>query len=175
MMLLTLSVPAEDWFTPIENAVIARCVVREHSIELEQPVRVDAAGCGDLFQVTGGFASNAQRLIEAFGVARDEVVGDVAMLVQVREQSVEQPHIAAAAHRQMQIGDLASHGPPRIDDHDLHLRPLLFRLSDALEQHRMTPGSVRADQHDQVRQLQIFVTHRHDVLAEGAFVPGDGG
>ena len=50
---------------------------------------------------------------------------------------------------------------------------LLARASEALVEHRMAPGEVRADQHDEVGQLEILVVAGHDVGAEGAAVAGD--
>ena len=43
----------------------------------------------------------------------------------------------------------------------------------ALEQHRMAPGEIGADQHDEVGLLEILVAARHGVRAEGAPVAGD--
>ena len=45
----------------------------------------------------------------------------------------------------------------------------------ALEQDRMAPGRVGADQHDQVGQIEIGVAARHGVGAEGAALAGDRG
>ena len=50
-----------------------------------------------------------------------------------------------------------------------------FAAGEALEQHRMAPGGVAADQHDEVGLVEVLVAARHDVLAEGAHVPGDRG
>ena len=46
-------------------------------------------------------------------------------------------------------------------------------LQHALEQHRMAPGGVGADQHDQVGLVEILVQPRHRVGAEGAAMAGD--
>ena len=74
----------------------------------------------------------------------------------------------------MQIRKFAGGRTPRIDHHDLHARPLLARSRQSLQQDRVTPRSVGADQHDEVGLLQVLVTHRHHVFAEGALVTGDG-
>ena len=39
---------------------------------------------------------------------------------------------------------------------------------DALEQHRMTPGGVRAGEHDEVGELEIRIGPRHRIGPEGA-------
>ena len=46
---------------------------------------------------------------------------------------------------------------------------------EALVQHRVAPGEVRADQHHEIGQFQVLVQPRHGVGAEGAAVAGDGG
>ena len=78
----------------------------------------------------------------------------------------------SGAIAQMQVGDVGGHGAARVDQHDLHLRPLLLRRRDALVEHRMAPGEVGADQHDEIGKFQILVGARHRVGAEGAPVAG---
>ena len=48
-----------------------------------------------------------------------------------------------------------------------------LRGGEALVQHRMAPGGVAADQHDQIGLLDVLVNAGNDILAEGADVPGD--
>ena len=55
------------------------------------------------------------------------------------------------------------------------LRPLLLGGGDALIEHRMAPGEIGADEHDEVGEFQILVAAGHRVGAEGALVPGDRG
>jgi hypothetical protein len=50
------------------------------------------------------------------------------------------------------------------------LVPRGARLLDALPDHRVAPGGVRADQHDEVGRVEVVVGARHHVLAEGAVV-----
>ena len=90
-----------------------------------------------------------------------------------REQAVEQSDVAVGRDRQMQVGDVRRHGAARIDQHDLHLRPRLPGRREALVEHRMAPGEVGADQHDEIGELEILVAARHRVGAEGAPVAGD--
>jgi hypothetical protein len=100
---------------------------------------------------------------------------DVAAIVQVRQQAVEQQGIASRFDRQMQIGDLAGGGLARIDDDDLEIGILFFGLADALVNDGMAPGGVRADQDDQGRQFQVLVIAGHRIAAEGALMAGDAG
>ena len=46
-------------------------------------------------------------------------------------------------------------------------------LQHALEQNRMAPGGVRADEHDQIGLIEILIDSRHGVGAESARWPGD--
>jgi hypothetical protein len=57
--------------------------------------------------------------------------------------------VSVPARSQKQIGLVAGRGAARIDHHDLGaaLAPV---ARHALEQHRMAPGGVRADQHEKV-------------------------
>jgi hypothetical protein len=90
------------------------------------------------------------------------------------QQPVEERDVGAWRQRQMQIRDLAGRGSPWIDDDDLGSS--LFACRDkALIQNRVTPCQVRADEHDQIGQLQVFITARHRVAAESPLVAGDGG
>jgi hypothetical protein len=83
MMLLALSVPLEDWFTPCEHA----------GLEAAAP----GHGIHRARRVVGG----GQRRCRAGGMRLDEtgVVG--ALPVQMAQQAIEQPHIAAGFQRQM--------------------------------------------------------------------------
>ena len=91
----------------------------------------------------------------------------------MRQEAVEQRHIAAGAQRQMQIGLVGRRGPARIEAHDPHGRVLLPRSDHALVQHRMAPRGIRSDEDDEVGELQVLVVAGDDVLAEGALVAGD--
>ena len=73
---------------------------------------------------------------------------------------------------EMQVGLLGGRGAARIDHHELGaaLAPVLLH---ALEQNRMAPRGVRADEHDQVGLIEILVESRHRVGAEGAAMARD--
>ena len=90
------------------------------------------------------------------------------------EQSGEQCDVAIGPDRQMQVGDVRRHRAARIDEHDLHLGPLVFGGGDALIENGMAPGEVGADEHDEIGKFEILVASRHGVGAEGAPVAGDG-
>ena len=75
----------------------------------------------------------------------------------------------------MQVGDVRRHRAARIDDDDAHPGPCLLRRGEALIEHRVAPGEVRADQHDEIGKLEVLVSPRHGVRAEGALVAGDRG
>ena len=74
----------------------------------------------------------------------------------------------------MQIRRFGGGRAPRIDDHQPQLRSLLAQRQDPLHQHRMAPGEVRPDQHQQISLVQIGVLNRHDIFTEGAHMPGHG-
>ena len=91
------------------------------------------------------------------GVRGDVAPIERAVLGEIREQTVEQRDVAARRDRQMQIGMLGGRGAARIDRRRSSCRACALRRHDALEQHRMAPGEVGADQHDQVGLLEILV------------------
>lgn len=90
------------------------------------------------------------------------------------QQAVEQKGIGAAGERQLQVGLLAGRRTAGIDIDDP--RPARRTVADhPLKQHRMAPGSVGADEDDQVSFVQVIVATWHDVLAERPLVTGDRG
>ena len=101
----------------------------------------------------------APRRRRALGRSRSCVRVDIAAVervvpAEIGEQAGEQRDVAIRRDRQMQVGDIGGHGAARIDQHDLHLRPLFPGRRDALVEHRMAPGEVGADQHDRGRQAR---------------------
>ena len=123
----------------------------------------------------GQLAHGGEGGAEAFHVGfQPGPVHRVATL-EVVEQAMEQPGVAARAQGQVQVRQVCRSGAPGIDQHHLHGRPGLPGRCQALEQHRVGPGGVGAHQHHQVGQFQILVAARHRVAAEGALVAGHGG
>ena len=92
------------------------------------------------------------------------------VLVKEGQQAVEQPHIGATAHREMEIRHFRGSRSPRINHHQLQFRPAFLFLDDALEQDRMAPSGIGAHQHNEFSLLQVIVGDRNDVLAEGPLV-----
>ena len=74
----------------------------------------------------------------------------------------------------MKIGALGGRRAAGIDGDDARAA-LLARLHHALKQHRMAPGGIRSDEHDQVGLVEVFVAAWHRIGAEGPPVPGDRG
>ena len=71
-----------------------------------------------------------------------------------------------------EVGLFGRHGAAGIDHHDAGaaLAPVLHH---ALEQHRVAPRRVRADQHDEIRLIEILVDAGNRIGAEGAAMAGD--
>ena len=99
-------------------------------------------------------------------MGRDIGLIDLPSRTKRRQKTVEKSDVCSGAKGQMQIRHLSGLGAARIDDDKLDAAPRPGRL-DPLPDHGMAPGGVGADQHDQIGRLQILVTGRHDVLAEG--------
>ena len=172
MMALTLSVPEVDWLTPWLKTVTVLAVLRQTARRSGRPpgrrgpsawrfrqgraptrrqARSRSRWCGPRYR--RGRARRFRR-----GMA---------------EQAGEQRDVAVRRDRQMQVGDVGGHRPARIDQHDLHPGPLLLGRGDPLVEHRVAPGEVRADQHDEIGKLEILVAAGHGVGAEGAAMAGD--
>ena len=96
------------------------------------------------------------------------------LAAQVRQQAVEQHTVRPRAQRQVQVGEIAARGAPRIDHHHPQLRSALARGAQALEQHGMAPRGIGTGQHHQVGQIDVFVAARHGIAAERPLVAGDG-
>ncbi len=119
-------------------------------------------------------ARRHQRLHAPGGVPLDECPVEMTVLRQPHQQTVEQMHIGAGRQRQVQVRELRRGRASRIDGDDLHARTLLARRRQPLQQHGMAPCRVGTHQHHQIRGIQVLITHRNHVLAEGTPVAGDG-
>ena len=84
----------------------------------------------------------------------------------------EQCGVGAGLQPQEQVGVAGGIGPARIDHDDARAARLLVG-EHALEQHRMAPCRVGADQHQQIGLVEILIAAGHGVGAEGAAVAGD--
>ncbi len=120
----------------------------------------------------GDAARPRQRFPEARGVTFDVVVIERAVVGKLHQQSREQRGVGAGLQPEEQVGLAGAVGPARIDHDEARAAPLLVG-EHALEQHRMAPCGVGADQHQQVGLVEILVAAGHGVGAEGAAVAGD--
>ena len=120
----------------------------------------------------GDAARARDRVVEAGGVALDVVAIERAVVGEVHQQPAEQRGIGARLQPQEQIVIADGIGPARIDHHDARAALLLVG-EHALVQHRMAPGRVGADQHQQIGLVEIFIAARHRVGAERAAMAGD--
>ena len=109
MMALTLSVPWADWFTPWEKQVTTFSVAANQ--EKKRAMSSSAAPVATAV-VAPRLARSPGRAASASAKPRvcaaDEGRIDSRPAGQVDQQSVEQDGIAAATHRQMQVGCLRS-------------------------------------------------------------------
>ena len=102
------------------------------------------------------------------------VVVERAVVGEMHQQSGKQRGVGAGLQPQKQVGIPGGIGAARIDHH--HARAALLLVGEhALEQHRMAPGGVGADQHQEIGLVEILVAAGHGVGAEGAAMAGDRG
>lgn len=127
------------------------------------------AGRGGIARAGGG-----ERGVEAGDMGEIRRVRAAAP-VDLGEQRVEQRDVGVGGDAEMEVGEVGGGGPARVDRHDLHRRARGLGGGEALVEHRMAPGEVGTDQHDEIRFLKILVGAGHGVGAEGASVSRDGG
>ena len=119
-------------------------------------------------------AGARQRVLETCGMCVDIAIVERVRVGEMHQQPAEQRGVHAGRDAEKQVGVLGGGGAARIDHHDLGaaLAPV---LDHALEQHRMAPGGVRADEHDEIGGVEIVVGAGHGVGAEGAAMAGHRG
>ena len=105
-------------------------------------------------------------------MAFDVVPIERAVVGEVRQQPAEQRGVGARLQPQKQVVVADGIGPARID-HDDAGAALLLVGEHALVQHRMAPGRIGADQHQQVGLVEILVAAGHGIGAERAAVARD--
>ena len=115
-----------------------------------------------------------QRVLEAQRVRIDVAVVERVEIGEMREQPAEQDRVRAGRDRKIEVGIFGGRGAAGIDHDDLGAA-LVLVLHHALEQHRMAPCRIRADQHEKVSLLEVLVAAGHGIGAEGAFVAGNRG
>ena len=92
-------------------------------------------------------------------------------LGEMNQKPAEQGRILAGRDRQKEVGILRGRRAPRVDDDD-PCPALGSVLHHPLEQHRMAPRGVRADEHDQVCFVEVVVCSRYGVGSECAALAG---
>ncbi len=145
--------------------------VGEPLVELFQLAGRQSAGLCRRCQIAGA----AERCLKAFGVLRDEVLVQATAGMQEVQQACEDEAVRAGPDCQVQVGAVAAGGATRIDHHNAHLWSQCTGRHDSLVEHRVGPGSVGANQDQQVTALQILVAAGHSVGSKGALVGGHRG
>ena len=173
MMALTLSVPCADWFTPCEKQVTALLVGAEQLEEARDVGFVEAGRSARLRQRRARSRARARARRRSPSCARRYSAG------RARRSSARctsRPENSAVSVPGAIARNRSASSPVAVRRGSITtiLAPRSRRLRDhALEQHRMAPGGVRADQHEQVGLVEVLVAARHHVRAEGAAVAGD--
>ena len=89
------------------------------------------------------------------------------------EQPVKEGNVRVGLQLQVQIGDGAGRCLARVHYDHPQRRVCSLGRFETLEQDRMTPGEIGADQHNKVCQFKIFIGSRNRVRAECPPVPGN--
>ena len=173
MMALTLSVPCADWFTPCEKQVTA-FVVGAEQLEEARDVGRRQGRSPRAVAATSGAISRARASASAKPVVCASMKSWSSAPISARCTSRPQNSAVSVPGA---IGRNRSASSPvavRRGSMTTILAPRSRRFVEhALEQHRMAPGGVRADEHDQVGLVEVLVAAGHRVGAEGAAVAGD--
>ena len=146
----------------------------EEVVEGGDLVSAHAGGAGDRRDI-GEVGDGFERSVEAGGVFGDEGGVAQAPALQLVEETGEEGDVGARCDGEVEIGDLARRGAARVDVDDAHAGPGFLGGGEALEEDRVAPREVRADEDDEVGLLQILVGLGYGVGAEGALVAGDRG
>ena len=86
------------------------------------------------------------------------------------QNPVEQRHIRSRQDGQVQVGQVAGVGTPRVNHQHFHLRALRLGLLQASEQYRVGVGHIAADDHHAVAVFQVFIAARRRIGAQAALV-----
>ena len=92
----------------------------------------------------------------------------------MRKQAGEQRGVGARLQAEKQVGVTRSVGPSRVD-HDNPRAALLLVGKHALEQHRVTPCRVGANENQKIGFVQILIAAGYGVGAEGPAMARDRG
>ncbi|VFT12230.1 Uncharacterised protein [Pseudomonas aeruginosa] len=162
---LFLALPVLDWLSPMHQSERKRGERPIHSGAALQVGAVDAADVGD-----GGRGVVAHQFLqvgETLGMLGDERTVDPVLPEQDMQDAVEQCDVGAGQQRQVQVGQLAGVGAPRVDHHDAHLRPSGLGGFQATEQDRVGEGHVAAGDQHAIGAVEVFVAARRCVGAPG--------
>jgi hypothetical protein len=90
----------------------------------------------------------------------------------VDEKPAEQGGVLSWRDWQDEIGIFSRRRATWIDHHQLRAARM-FVGDHALIENRMTPGRIRADEHDHIGKIEIRIAAGDGVAAEGAAMAGD--
>ena len=168
-----------DLVGPLRRLVDALRIQRDHARRLGKhpeegrDVRLRQTGCprgrGD---AAGDAARPRQRVFEARGVTFDIIPVEHAGTGEIHQQPAEQHGVGARLQSEKQIGIFGGVSPARVDDD--HARAAALLVGDhALEQNRMAPRGIAADENGEIGRFDVLVAAWHDILTEGADMAGD--
>ncbi len=103
----------------------------------------------------------------------DEVPVGVSVVDDQPQQPVEQRHVRARPHRQMQVRLLRRRRAPRVDDNEL--RPLLHPVHHPEEEDRVAVGHVRPGDEEDIGMVEIVIGPGRAVRTERLLVTRRGG
>ena len=175
MMALTLSVPAELWFTPCENAVMTAGVRGEHLVELlQQPSASSPQASRGLrdsaARARGLRARRRSRCVCASMNARSTWPFSASHASKPLNRCTSVPGASGRCRSAICVVAVRRGSSATIF--------MLGRASRAASMRcRMTGwhhAVLEPDEHDEIGVIEIVVAHRHHVLAERALVPRDG-
>ncbi len=142
--------------------------------ELRDIGRRQAGELGGRGEVGRDLARARQRVLEGGRVRVDIAIVERVHVGEVHHEPAEQHRVHAGREAEKQVGILRRHGATRID-HDDPGAALALVLDHALEQHRVAPGGIRADEDEEVGRVEVLIGAGHGVGAEGAAVAGHRG
>ena len=95
-------------------------------VELLETLGIDSTGARDALNVWRRASATSKAALAPVGMRGHESGVCQTVPPQPGQQAVEQEHVGARAHRQVQVGDLSGRRAPRIDDDELELRATLL-------------------------------------------------
>jgi hypothetical protein len=168
MMALTLSVPAHALREAGDDALR-----RTKEIEELGDVGLCETGCGGGRADVGCDRAGAcERWRKALGVRGDIGMVGRARVGEMDQQAGKQGGVHPGSDWKKQVGLFRGRDAPGIDDDDPRAA-FVPVLDHALEQHRMAPGRVRPDQHDEIGLIEILIQAGNRVSTEGAAMACD--